>query len=526
MFRKEGITLGRTIIACLTLITPLLFITPAVPQQNPPPILVRTRSGLVQGEITGLIRSFRGIPYAAPPVANRRWRPPAPVAGWNNVRDATTFGDMCIQIDANGNLRGSEDCLTLNVFTASTGQVIHQPVMVFFHGGGNRRGAAQQPWFDHPTLVTQGVIVVTVEYRLGALGFFAHPLLTAEGGGSSSNYGFMDQIAALRWVRDNIRAFGGDAERVTVFGQSAGSYDIQALLVAPAAQGLFSRAIMESGSIPSGQLYNLAEMEASSAPLVPLLGCDNAQDVLGCLRAVPADMVVQNQRGLAIGLTMAPPVLPVDPFDVLERDGSPVPLIVGTTREETALGDDPSVPITIDEYRATIRAEFDPFGPGVANTVLDLYPASAYDTPKYALIAVHSDFYLTAEMRTFANAVAVGHVQPVWRYLFTHRFENDPDLNALRAFHIADLFFVFGNLGNILGTQYQPTQAEIDLSNRIMTYWAQFARYGNPNGPGPVEWHRYPGEGEAMLELDSPPRQIRGYHIRQCSFLATLQPQP
>src|SRR5262249_29011849 len=171
--------------------------------------------------------SFRGIPYAAPPVGELRWRPPAPPARWNDVRDATSFAPMCIQIGANGQLVGSEDCLTLNVFTSATEPVHNQPVMVFFHGGGKKRGSAQQPWFDHPGLANQGVIVVTAEYRLGALGFFAHPLLTAEGGGSSSNYGLMDQIAALRWVRDNISAFGGDAERVTVFGQSAGAYDIQ-----------------------------------------------------------------------------------------------------------------------------------------------------------------------------------------------------------------------------------------------------------------------------------------------------------
>ena len=516
----------RTIGAGLTLIVFLFLFSQTVVPQELLPIIVRTRSGWVQGEISGLLRSFRGIPYAAPPVGDLRWRPPARVVSWNDVRDASAFGEMCIQINANGKLVGSEDCLTLNVFTASIAPVQNQPVMVFFHGGGNKRGSAQQPWFDHPQLAMRGAIVVTVDYRLGVLGFFAHPLLSIEGGGSSSNYGLMDQIAALRWVRDNIRAFGGDPERVMVFGQSAGSYDVQALLTSPAARGLFSRAGMESGSIPHGQLSELGAGEALSAPFVPRVGCANAQDELACLRAVPADVVVQNQTGIPPVITIEPRVLPRDPFDVLERNGSPVPLLIGTTSEETSPGDDPSVPIDVETYRNTIRAEFNPYGPGVGNRILELYPASAYDTPKYALIAVHSDFYLTAEVQTLARAAAIGHEQPVWRYLFTHRFENDVNLNRLRAFHTAELFFVFGNLGNILGTPYAPTQAEIDLSNRLMNYWIQFATYGNPNGIGPVEWHRYPGEGETMLQLDEPPIVMRGYHTRECSFLATLQPQP
>ena len=331
-----------TISVCLTLFT-LLLLSTAVAAQ--PPLLVHTRSGFVQGEATGQIRSFRGIPYAAPPVGILRWRPPVPAAGWNNVRDASTFGEMCIQIDANGQLRGSEDCLTLNVFSSSTGVVHNQPVMVFLHGGGNKRGAAQQPWFDRPQLATRGVIVVTVEYRLGVLGFFAHPLLTAEGGGSSSNYGLMDQIAALQWVHDNIRAFGGDANRVTVFGQSAGSYDIQALLASPAARGLFSRAIMESGSIPRGQSLDLPTAEALSAPFVPRVGCDIAPDVLACLRAVPAQDVVQNQDGIPFVMTIEPRVLPRDSFEVLKRQGSPVPLLIGSTREEAAALPDPNNPL-------------------------------------------------------------------------------------------------------------------------------------------------------------------------------------
>jgi para-nitrobenzyl esterase len=205
---------------------------------------------------------------------------------------------MCIQIDNAGALVGSENCLFLNVFSAASGVVRRQPVMVFLHGGNARHSTHQAP-FDAPPLAMHGVIVVTAEYRLGALGFFANPLLVAEGN-SAGNYGLMDQIEALRWVQENIEAFGGDPERVMVFGTSSGGYYVLALLASPLARDLFSRAGIESSAIALGELGNLANTEAGDAPLVTLLGCDGAADVLDCLRAVPAEAVVRNQSGIPL----------------------------------------------------------------------------------------------------------------------------------------------------------------------------------------------------------------------------------
>lgn len=485
-------------------------------------LVVPTQSGLVRGVIEGNIRAFRGIPFAAPPLGDLRWRPPAPPLRWGGIRDASVFGNECTQIPFSGQLAGSEDCLVLNVFTSAHSDEEDddgQPVMVFFHGGGNFRGSTQQRPFDDPLLATHGVIVVTAEYRLGALGFFAHPLLTIEGGGASGNYGLMDQIAALRWVRNNIKAFGGDRRRVMVFGQSSGAVDVQSLLTSPAAQGLFSRAGIESGGFLLGQTASLSVVEANESPLLALVGCDHASDVLACLRAVPADVLVSvtDQAGIVMERALEPRVLPVDPFGVLQRHGTPVPLLIGSTREEsTGLVDDPTVPLDVNGYIAAIHAEFDSYGPGVANRVLRLYPVEDYDSPEYALIAVDSDYFITCANRNVARAAAAGKM-PVWHYLFTHRVTNDPGLNLLRAFHREELFFVFGHPEQLA----LPSADEIELANRLMDYWTRFAASGDPNGRGEPHWPRY-GRSDRILQLDEPPMRITGYHNPQCDFLTAL----
>ena len=263
-----------------------------------------------------------------------------------------------------------------------------------------------------------------------------------------------------------------------VFGTSSGGYYVQAVLASPLARDLFSRAGIESSAIALGELGDLASAEAGDAPLVTLLGCDGATEVLDCLRAVPAEVVVRNQSGIPIGLgpIIEPRVLPADPFAVLQQEGSPVPLLLGSTREETSVsGDDPTVPLDDNGYAAAIHAEFDTIGPGVADQVLSLYPVSAYDLPVYALIDVDSDYGATCQVRNVALAAINEHESPVWRYLFTHRFENDPVLNVYRAFHVAESYFVFGNLQNVLGSPYAPTAAEVKLSESLMEYWAHFA---------------------------------------------------
>jgi len=445
--------------------------------------VAQTESGALQGVVDRGELAFRGIPYAAPPVGNLRWQPPQPALPWPGTRDASAFGNVCPQLNGNNQTIGMEDCLFLNIYLSSqTPHGQQQPVMVFIHGGSDRQGSTHwPPFFDAPPLATQGVIVVTIEYRLGMLGFFVNPLLTAEGGGSSGNYGLMDQIAALAWVQRNITSFGGDPAHVMVFGQSAGSYDVQALLTSPLAEGLFWAAGMESGSLLHGQVRTLAVLEPLEAPLVSLLGCDTAPDVLACLRATPAANVVNNQNAIpntpggevSRSLAIEPRVLPVDPFDALQQNGSPVPLLIGSTREEASgasPSDDPTASPPLDEagYEAAVHAEFDPLGAGVANQVLTLYPATSYDLPVYAMIAVDSDYQGICEDRNTARGALHANGPAVWRYLYAHRYENDPTLNKLRAFHGAELPFVFGSPQLIFGGPYTPSPAELTLAGQMM----------------------------------------------------------
>jgi para-nitrobenzyl esterase len=490
--------------------------------------VVCTQSGQLQGAVEGSYRAFRGIPFAAPPVGDLRWRPPATPASWQGVRSATAFGNKCPQIDNSGVPLGDEDCLTLNVYAVNPPANSKQPVMVYFHGGGERTGSAQDPpWNAVPPLAGHGVIVVTVEYRLGLLGWLAHPLLTAEGQGSSGNYGLMDLIAALKWVHDNIAEFGGDPASVMIFGQSAGAENIYALLASQEAAGLFSAAGMESSYAIKGGLIGTSVADAYPwyAGLDSLANCDTAPDVLGCLRAVPADTLVQiSLNTTATGwINIEPIVVPEDPFSKLQQLGSPVPLLIGTNSDELAFIYVLGPTLDASGYAASVHTQFDALAAGAGDTILSLYPATDYTNPNYALNAVESDADYTCNTRNFARAVSGAQRPSVWRYLFTHTYENDASLMAVRAFHVAELPFVSGNLETgALVNPYSPSSAEIALSNEMMDYWARFAATGDPNGAGAAQWLPYDA-GENILQLDDSIVTLAGgYRNPQCDFLSTL----
>jgi para-nitrobenzyl esterase len=499
---------------------------------SPPPACVSTvtvvctQSGQVQGTIEGDLRAFRGIPYAAPPVGNLRWRPPAPPLAWSGVRDATTFGNMCPQVDSNGQVIGNEDCLVLNIFMTASPPDTAQPVIVFFHGGNDTAGTTQKAKFDVPPLANHGVVVVTAEYRLGLLGFFANPLLTAEDGLSSGQYLLLDQIVALQWVHTNIAAFGGDPAHVLMYGQSAGAADVQALLVSPATQGLFSAAATDSGLLLHGNALPLATIEALDQPFVSTVGCASTTDVLACLRAVPAETIVSNQGPYSNNsLMIEPRVIPIDPFDALQQHGSPVPYLTGGTREEFAtLGDDPNAQLDANGYVAALHSRFDSYGATVATQVMALYPETDYGSYAYALIAVDSDFNGACLERTVARAASGATRPPVWRFLYTHQFESDASLAAYRAFHTAELYFVFGNVQTATtAPPYTPTQAELAFAGQMMGYWSRFAATGNPNDPnGAALWPPYDPSTDAMLQLDDVQTPIDGYHNSRCDYFAAL----
>ena len=312
----------------------------------------------------------------------------------------------------------------------------------------------------------------------------------------------MDIIAALQWVHDNIAEFGGDPTRVMMFGQSAGSANVQALLASPKAnaQVLFAGAGMESGVIPGNLLgTSVADAYPTYANLAKLVHCDTAPDVLVCLRAVPANTMVltellPNEFGF-IGFNLEPSVLPEDPFNKLQRLGSPVPLLIGSNRDESADLEDPNSQPPLDQtgYTNLIHNQFDPLVAGIGEKIISLYPVSpvVFDTtPRYTHIDVETDYNFTWETRNLARAVAGPQRKAVWRYLFTHQYETDAHLTARRAFHTAELYFVAGLVpGSVRtvyydGTQYIPNAAEGTLSNEMMDYWARFAATGDPNGAG------------------------------------------
>ena len=504
------------------------------------PSVAVTQSGALQGMATGNLYAFRGIPFAAPPVGNLRWKAPQPPASWEGVRDATKFGNVCPQINSARQYAGDEDCLVLNVYVSQTPPNQTQPVMVFFHGGGNVNGDTQYTptSLDAPPLADQGVVLVTAEYRLGFLGFLATPQLAAESG-STGDYALRDMIAALTWVHQNIAAFGGDPTHVMLFGQSAGAFNIQMLMASPLVpQGLYAVAGMESGAAPLASdttwFPTYAGAQAGSAPFISAMGCAAAADVLACLRAVPAETIVNYAtRGVyltGLGPGIGSPFLPVDSILYLQQNGPPVPLLIGSNGEEWSLSDSPTAQMDAAAYAAAIHQRFDQFGPNVANNVLALYPTSAYASPAYALIAVDGDYQLGCELRSVVRAAAVStNHKPIWRYLYTKTFENDPNEVVYGAFHTAELFFLFGNFNDGQqpggGLVYTPSAADLTFSQSLMGYWTRFAATGNPNGAGAVAWPPYDPSTDSMLQLDDTFVAINGYHNPQCDYLVTL-PQP
>lgn len=330
-------------------------------------------------------------------------------------------------------------------------------------------------------------------------------------------------------MHDDIAEFGGDPARVMIVGHSWGSVNVQALLASPAAAGLFSAAAMESGVLRGGLIgTSIDDAYRWYADVPSAENCDTATDVLACLRAVPADTLVQSgpNRYDTGWVNVDPVVLPEDPFLKLQRLGSPVPLIIGSNSDEDAPRFVFGPPLDASGYADAIHTKFDALSPGTGagDTILSLYPATDYDTPNYALAAVYTDLYTTLNTRNLARAASGAQRPPVWRYLFTHRYENDTLLNTARAFHGAELPFLFGNFQSVgPAAPYTPSDAEIALSNEVMGYWVRLAETGDPNGASAAQWLPYDEANENILLLDIDIATLSGgYRNAQCDFLYTL----
>jgi para-nitrobenzyl esterase len=481
------------------------------------PDVVRVDGGQIAGVDAGGVRAFKGVPFAAPPVGGLRWKPPQPVVAWTGVRSADAFGPQCVQTPyAAGSVytmepaRQSEDCLYLNVWTtAKSGD--RQPVMVWIHGGAWTRGASNVATYDGAALAKRGVVVVSVNYRLGPLGFLAHPELTAESAHrSSGNYAILDHVAALQWVQRNIAAFGGNPSNVTIFGESAGSWSVNATQATPLAKGLFHKAIGESGG-QFARTQTLADAEKSGVALAREVGADS----LAALRAVPAERLVAVQA-FRTAINVDGWVLPSSVRAIFaERKQSLVPVLVGSNADEwTTLSSPSQFPKTMEEFHKRMDAQF----PGLAAELNDAYPVKSDGDTAAAMLALGRDTTFSLEMRTWARMVTAAG-QKAFLYQFTH-VPPGPEANARRAYHAAEIQYVFGNLRN---PRFAYTDADRQLSDAMSSYWINFARAGDPNGRGLPAWSAYDTASEPYLEFGTPIQQKGHLLEAQLDFLERAQ---
>ena len=498
------------------------------------PLDVQTDHGVVRGADDGNgVRSFLGIPYAAPPVGKLRWRPPAAAHDWDGTRDGTKYGQKCIQDTVITPGGGTEDCLFLNVWTPSP-QPVDAPVMVWIHGGAFIFGAGSDPFYAGSELArTRGVVVVTINYRLGALGFMAHPALSAEDSAhpASGNYGLLDQIAALEWVQRNIAAFGGNPQRVTVFGESAGGYSACLHYASPKTRDMIAGAISESGACTANALEQpRADAEASGVTLMTQLGCPGTDSsVLDCARAIdpyaildalPVDL--KTPGGALYGAVPASTlpnvdglVLPASVETLLANGGGgDKPLIVGNNRDEGTLFHSSllSSPVTTEtDYRACLERRF---GAANVDAIETRYPVSGFASPNDALAAVSGDAFFVCPARRNARAASAAGA-PVYRYIFSRELEQSIGLGA---FHSSEIPFVFGLDSYPLG----KVGAGAPLADAMQGYWTRFAANGDPNGGElAYPWPHYDA-GDPYLQLDLPIAAGSGYKAALCDFWDSL----
>lgn len=477
----------------------------ATPRSPEPGDVVRIDTGLVRGEDREGYRLFQGIPYAKPPVGDLRWSAPRRAAPWNGVYDATFPRSQCAQLAPayGGETTYREDCLYLNVTTPvrehgppGWAKGRHRlPVMVWVHGGGNTTGRGDT--YDASKLATDGdVVVVTINYRLGPLGWLAHPALETgrDRRYQAGNYGLLDQQAALRWVRRNIAAFGGDARKVTLFGESAGAFDTCANLVSPTAAGLFHRAIPQSGSCTS-QARTDSAAEAEGASFAETVGCGAAGSPAGtlrCLRDVPVRTLLEESE--AEGLDTGPVaggdhVLPRQPREAIERGRfNRMPVMHGNTRDEMRLFVSLAYPepITEQQYEQIVRTTYG----AAAEDVLARYPAADYPEPRIALSTIQTDFGtgLSTCQHLTAYRLFEGARVPVYGYQFADR--EAPPLIDVPGFdegaeHATELTYLFPGLLGELNAQQQR------LSDDMVAYWTSFAHKGKPRSRHAPRWPRF-----------------------------------
>lgn len=484
---------------------------------------VKTDSGIVEGSATAPgVRVFRGIPFAAPPIGELRWRAPQPVKSWAGVRKATEFGPRCVQAPIYSDMifrdrrdkPMSEDCLYLNIWTPAKSDKDRLAVMVWFYGGGFQAGSSSEPRYDGENFAKKGIVVVSVNYRLGVFGFFAHPELTKESGVNASGYyGLMDQIAGLQWVKRNIAAFGGDPEKATIAGESAGSLSVSALMASPLAAGLFRGAIGESGAFfgrpPAGAaMETLAETEKTGTKFAEAVGAKSLAE----LRAKNADELLSASRkdpSVRFWPSVDGYVLPKDVATIFaEGKQSHVPLLAGWNADEASWAvvyakEKP----TAQSFPEQIRTRF---GERAAE-ILKLYPAQTDEEARRSAIDLASDLFIVyitwqwlEEQNKTGGAAVYGYVFERTPPVATDVRVDGVSPKELGARHACEIEYVFG----ALKSQPNPWEAvDFKISDAMASYWATFTKTGDPNGPGLERWPVYDGGIHPMMHFGE---KIRG----------------
>ena len=522
----------------------LLLASPsAVRAQIQQGTLITLADGQVQGHLNGSAREFLGIPYAAPPVGALRWRPPTPAVPWGGVLDAAAYSSACPQLPSlTGTASENEDCLYLNVWSPDPAPAEALPVMVWIHGGSNLVGSTGDfvpfpPYQDlrlydaHQLSASRNVVVVTINYRVGVFGFFGHGALASEDPAFpyAGNQGLLDQRAALMWVRDNVAAFGGDPGNVTIFGESAGSFDVCAHVASPLSTGLFQRAISESGGCTVG-IGTAADGVAQATALTADLGCTGAPtDELDCLRALPVATLLNAAGGAAESLSSGTRItidggfLPAHPRDLFDAGTfNQVPYLLGANDDEGTLFFIGSTAITTPaEYTAELVTRF---GATLAPQIEAVYPVGYFASPQDALIRVVGDSALVCSTYDVASRVA-----DAGRRTYVYEFARVAPLAIVQlldlgAFHGSEIPYVFGSLT-------PPTVPDERLATRMQEYWTRFAEKGRqPRATKSAVWPRFRPRSWQMLHLDAmglpnDVRKVKNFRRPECEFWSSVYDQ-
>ena len=499
--------LAATFTVCLVLFATLALAGESAVADSATQATAKIDSGQLEGEVLDAesgLRVFRGIPFAAPPVGDLRWRPPQPAKSWQGARDATQFGAICPQLPMLAALTGekfpatSEDCLYLNVWTrAKEGDSL--PVMVWIHGGGLSLGWSNQQLYEGSALARRGVVLVSINYRLGPLGFLAHPELSKESPkGASGNYGFLDQVAALEWVQRNIEAFGGDPSQVTIFGESAGGTSVHALMASPLAKGLFHRAIAESAWVTETNVAHQKEASPAVASAEELgvtwskrLADDGAALSLARLRELdPATMVQKTgQDGFQPTITVDGWFMPASSEERFTAGQQhDVPFMAGTNADEGTM----FLAMLPIADRQTFLTQLKELYGDQASKVADLYPSSDPKELRDQLNHYYTDTWFLRGTRNMLIGMSKVSA-PAYQYWFTRK---NPALPAWGAHHGAELGYVFNTLE---GEAY--SERDHELATTMIDYWVQFAKTGDPNLEGLTPWPKFEAKSQAYLEL-------------------------